>query len=323
MCTRILWNTTDVAVLAARTMDWPDSTAPVLTVLPRGMERRGGEVAGTSVVGEVGAMWTSRYGSVVTTMYGVGTADGVNEHGLAAHLLYLADTNFGDRDESRPGVHAGLWPQYLLDNAATVTEALALMAGVQVVMMEAEGHKATVHLALEDATGDSAIIEYLDGERFIHHDRDHIVLTNEPPYAEQRRLLAEQDFSAPSDTTPLAGNVDPVARFQRAAYFTGLLPPPSSERQAVAGVLAVARNVSIPFGAPYEGFGLYNTEYRTVVDLTNRRYFFELSTSPNVVWIDLDNLDFAPGRPTLLLDPDDIILSGEISASLTPGPAPF
>ena len=323
MCTRILWNTNDIAVLAGRTMDWPDSTMPVLTVLPAGMRRNGGLVAGQDVVGSNPLTWTSRHSSVVTTIYGVGTADGVNAAGLGAHLLYLEDTDFGERDGSVKGLHAGLWPQYLLDIASTVEEALSALERVQVVLMESHGHKATVHLAIEDATGDSAIIEYPGGRRLVHHGRENVVLTNEPPFGEQLRLLAEQDYSAPSDTTELAGNVNPVARFQRAVYFTRLLPAPADPRHAVAGVLAVARNVSIPFGAPYEGFGLYNTEYRTVVDLTHRRYFFELATSPSVIWADLGSLDLADGAPVMTLDPDDISLAGEVSGAFRVSPAPF
>ena len=118
--------------------------------------------AGRVVVKENPARWTSKYGSLVTTIYGIGTADGLNERGLGVHMLYLNATDFGPRDKSKPGVHAGLWAQYLLDNAATVKEALALLDTVQVVMVEAHGHKATVHLAIEDASGDSAIIEYVE-----------------------------------------------------------------------------------------------------------------------------------------------------------------
>lgn len=140
-----------------------------------------------------------------------------------AHIRTLDGTDFGNRDTTLKGVHAGLWPQLLLDTAGNVAEALQVLDTVQVVMMEAEGHQATVHLAMEDANGDSAIIKYLDGQRVVHHDRNHVVLTNQPPFAEQTRLLAEQDFSSPSSTTPLAGNVNPIARFQRAAYFTHLL----------------------------------------------------------------------------------------------------
>ncbi|MFG3042509.1 linear amide C-N hydrolase [Streptomyces sp. NPDC048330] len=323
MCTRVLWNTNDVAVLAARTMDWPESTMPMLTALPAGMQRNGGLVAGVDVVGERPLLWTSRYGSVVTTIYGVGTGDGLNTQGLGVHLLYLEKTDFGERDSSLEGIHAGLWAQYLLDTASSVEEALEALERFQVVMMEAHGHKASVHLALEDSTGDSAIIEYLDGRRHVHHGRENIVLTNEPPFAEQLRLLGEQDFSAPSDTTELSGNVNPVARFQRAVYFTRLLPDPPDSRHAVAGVLAVARNVSVPFGAPYEGFGLYNTEYRTVVDLTHRRYFFELATSPSLMWVELDNLDLTRGGQAKVLDPDDIHLAGEVSKAFLSSSAPF
>ena len=48
--------------------------------------------------------------------------------------------------------------QDVLDNAATVSEALSLLDGVQLVMVEAHGARTTVHLALEDASGDSAIV---------------------------------------------------------------------------------------------------------------------------------------------------------------------
>jgi choloylglycine hydrolase len=53
-----------------------------------------------------------------------------------------------------------------------------------------------------------------------------------------------------------------------------------------------------------------------VVDLTNLRFFFELTTSPNVVWLDQEGLDLSEGAPVLVLDPDDIRLSGEVSAHL-------
>ena len=81
----------------------------------------------------------------------------------------------------------------------------------------------------------------------------------------------------------------------------------------MSGALAIARNVSVPFGAPYKGFGIYNTEYRTVVDLTNKRYFFELTTSPNVIWAELERFNLKPGAPVMVLNPDNISLSGEVS----------
>jgi choloylglycine hydrolase len=238
-------------------------------------------------------------------------------------MLYLNAADYGPRDPALPGVQAGLWAQYVLDNAATVAEALELLEGIQVVMVSASGHDATVHLAIEDASGDSAIIEYIDGKPVVHHSRDYTVMTNDPAYSEQLALLAEQDFSKPASTMPLPGNVNPVDRFARATYYLNLLPDPTSEREAAAGVLAVARNVSVPFGAPYKGFGIYNTEYRTAANLGDRRYYFELSNSPNVIWADLSAMNIEAGSPVRLLDPDNIDLAGNVTGAFVVGDAPF
>lgn len=313
-CSRILSNESDLGVFVSRTMDWPESTEPVLTVFPRGMARDGGMLGPERVVAENPARWTSKYGSLVTTVYGVGTADGFNEAGLGAHLLYLTAADYGPRDPAIPGVNAALWAQYILDNAATVAEALELMEGVQITLTEARGSKATVHVAIEDTTGDSAIIEFVNGKPLIHHGREYRIMTNDPPYDQQLKLLAEYDFSKPSSDTPLPGNVKATDRFVRAAYYASMLPDPKSEREAISGVLAIARNISVPFGAPYKGFGIYNTEYRTAMNLTKGRYFFELTTSPNVVWADLGSFNLSEGAPVMILDPDNIDLSGDVSA---------
>lgn len=321
-CTRVMWNGGDI-VLVGRTMDWPESTQPILTVLPRGLGHDGGVLGGQPLNVPNPAKWTSRYGSLVTTVYGLGAADGLNEKGLAAHLLFLNATDFGPRNASLPGVHAGLWAQYALDNAATVTEALDILAKIQPIMIQAHGREATVHLALEDASGDSAVIEYIGGKPVIHHGRDYRVMTNDPAYDEQLALLKTFDFSKPTSDTPLPGNVNPRDRFQRASYFLSIFPEPKQQREGVASMFAIARNVSVPFGAPYKGFGIYNTEYRTVSDLTNRFYFFELTTSPNVIWTDLSKLDFSAGAPVRTLNPDNINLNGDVSQAYMAAAAPY
>src|SRR5208283_1426182 len=117
---------------------------PELAVLPRGLSHDGGQLAGKSLGDPNPARWKSKYGSVVTTVYGIGTADGVNEQGLSVHMLYLNAADFGVRDPKLPGVHAGLWAQYTLDNAANVDEALSVLAKIQPVMVESHGHKASV-----------------------------------------------------------------------------------------------------------------------------------------------------------------------------------
>lgn len=299
-------------------MDWPESTEPLMVAFPRGRRRDGGALGGQPVVTENPLHWTSRYGSLVTTVYGIGTVDGLNEQGLGVHALYLKSTDVGPRDPAKPGLHTGVWAQYLLDQAATVTEALRLMDDVQLVMVGARGREATLHLALEDATGDSAIIELDSGRIVIHQGRQYTVMTNDPSYDQQLEFLAQQDFSKPSRDMPLPGNVNPIDRFQRAAYFLALLPEAQTTRQAVAGVMAIMRNVSVPFGAPYGEFGIYNTEYRTVTDLTRRTYFFELTTSPNVLWVELDGLNLAEGAEPQAIDPYDESLIGNVTSRFAP-----
>ncbi len=322
-CTRVLWNEGGPAILVGRTMDWPESTQPILTVLPRGLKHDGGKLGGQSLNDPNPLTWTSKYGSLVTTVYGLGAADGMNEHGLAAHMLYLNAADFGARDKALPGVHAGLWAQYALDNAASVPEALDLLSKIQLIPIEAHGHKANVHLALEDASGDSAIIEYIDGKAVVHHGRGYRVMTNDPSYDQQLELLKAQDFSKPSSEMALPGNVNPRDRFQRASYYLSMVPTPKTEREGVASVLAIVRNVSVPFGAPYKGFGVYNTEYRTVSDPTNKLYFFELTTSPNLIWTDLRKLDFRPGAPVRTLNPDSIDLVGNVTGDYERARAPY
>lgn len=115
------------------------------------------------------------------------------------------------------------------------------MEDVQIVMTEARGSKTSVHLAIEDASGDSAIIEFVDGEQRVHHGREHVIMTNDPPYDEQIALLAQLDYSNPSSDMPLPGNVRATDRFQRAAYNLGLLLDPDD--------ITLAGDVSAAFTA--------------------------------------------------------------------------
>ena len=320
-CTRVLWNNNKLGVYVGRTMDFPVSTEPVLTVLPRGVEHNGGTLAGNVIDKMNPARWTSKYGSIVVSALGVGTADGLNEKGLAMHLLYFIPADFGERDPKLKGLQASLWGQYVLDNAASVEEAITLLEEVQPLMVEFHGIKATVHLAIDDATGDSAIIEYTPGgKKTVYHNRDYHIMTNDPSYDQQLAYRATFNFDNATRETPIPGNTDGKDRFIRADYYRQWLPEPKNTREAIAGILAIARNASVPFGAPNRAPGsLYNTEYRVALDLTNRRYYFELSNSPSLLWMDLSKFNLNKGAPVLLLNPDDINLVGDVTKHFKPG----
>ena len=60
------------------------------------------------------------------------------------------------------------------------------------------------------------------------------------------------------------------------------LPQPTDFKEGVAYIFQVIRNVSVPFGAPYQGkvSETYPTWWVSAADLTNRTYFFNMTASP-------------------------------------------
>ncbi|MEO8206703.1 MAG: linear amide C-N hydrolase, partial [Chthoniobacterales bacterium] len=157
-CTRVFWNTNKQAMVVARTMDLFRSDEAVFTVFPRGIQRDGLPGDANSV------KWKSQYGSTAIVCFENVTADGLNEKGLQVSLLYLGDSDYEKRDAQRAGLSYSLWAQYFLDNCSTVQEALDKMKTFQVVPVEVAGKQWPLHLSLADATGDSAIIEFIKGK---------------------------------------------------------------------------------------------------------------------------------------------------------------
>src|SRR6267143_7223394 len=90
---------------------------------------------------------------------------------------------------SKPGLSVAAWAQYVLDNFATVQEAVNALRGEPFTIVTdtvpGETRLATLHLSMSDATGDSAIVEYIGGKQVIHHDRKYQVMTNSPICDEQ------------------------------------------------------------------------------------------------------------------------------------------
>lgn len=295
MCTRALYATND-RVLVGRNMDFHFDLVTNLWALPQGIGRD---------AGEGGLSWTSQYGSVVATCFDMMSSDGLNERGLAGHILWLTEADYGTPDPGRTALPLSMWLQYILDNFASVAEAVAWVEAVQPqiipVVNPVDGSIPPLHLALDDASGDSAIIEYLDGSPRVWHSREYVVMTNSPTFDAQLELV--EDLEGFGGDRPLPGTNDAVDRFARALYYVTHLPEPTSDIEAVAGVLSVMRNTAQPFRTPDPDQPFASqTLWQTVSDLTHLRYVFVSTTRPNIVWVDLDALDLSVGAPTLKLD---------------------
>ena len=115
-CTRAVLKTAEGTVLTGRSMDWVQDIGNNIWFFPRGINRNG-------AAGPASPKWVSKYGSVVTTIYEVATVDGINEKGLAINILYLAESDYGAVG-NKPPLCISMWGQYVLDNFATVSEAV-------------------------------------------------------------------------------------------------------------------------------------------------------------------------------------------------------
>ena len=312
-CARIFWNTYPGVKVAARTFDWVESYNETLWVFPRGTTRVGGTKANP-------ARWAANYGSVAVVEHKHGLAvatDGVNEAGLGAHLLYLKETGYQPRNVKRPGVSIFLWIQYYLDNFKDVNEVIDNISRVQIVSTSfGEFKELPLHVAIEDASGDSAIIEFIGGKLTVHHGDAYGVMTNDPPYDQQlENLTRYSGFGGTEKNLP--GGIQPLDRFVRAAYFLAHLPKPKDSVVAAAYVMGIAENVSVPFGAPYSGVsGTYPTWWRTVIDYESKLYYFDSTLSPNRFWMDYGTLNFEPG-PARRLDALNPALFGNVNTKFT------
>lgn len=305
-CSRILFNSGDNHVVG-RTMDlyMPDHAR--LMIYPRGVTRDGGVPNS--------AKWNAKYGSVAVNSLGIATSDGINEKGLVANLLYLHESKYEQRD-ARPGVSNAMVVQYLLDNAATVNEALAELKNVQIVSILATGREWPLHVSVSDATGDSAVIEFIDGKLVIHHGPDTVVMTNEPPLDWQLKNLKNYKYFGGKEALP--GDIDPASRFVRASAFLKTTPPAKTTEEALAEVFAIVKTVSVPHGAHntstvVESEDSWPTLWSTLADSKNKVYYFNASDSPNIFWVDLKKINFAKGAPIKSLSGEDPTLSGEVS----------
>lgn len=320
-CTRVLWNDNSLAVLSSRSMDWWGNSEAKLHVLPRGLRKSGAFFAGTRVVTANPATWRAKYGSVVVSNYGIAVSDGMNEKGVAAHALWLNGSAFGARDTSRAGLQVGLWVQYVLDNAATVDQAIALQAGIQPVPINLQGLNVPLSLTVEDRTGDSAIFEYLDGQLVVHHGPQYRVMANWF-YDRSAAALAAYDFTDATRNTPLPGNTNAGDRFIRASFYSAFLSTtrPRTLGEARAALMSVARNVSDPIGAPGDEVGETDeTDYRTLSDLTHGVHLFELTRGLATLQTDLRRIDFRPGSGVRTVDPANPRLQGNITDLYRPG----
>lgn len=186
------------------------------------------------------------------------------------------------------------------------------------------GAKSTLHLSVSDATGNSAIFEYIQGRLIVHEGKDCQVMTNSPTYDKQMTL--NDYWKQIGGMVMLPGTNRASDRFVRASFYINVIPKTSDFKLAVPGVFSVMRNVSVPLGISVpDQPNIASTRWRTVSDQKNKVYYFESTLNPDVFWVDFKDLDFNVGAPIKKL----WLTNGEIYAGNAAGqfkislPLPF
>lgn len=288
-CTRVVYQGPNGNIITARSMDWKDEIPADIWLFPRGMNRNG-------AVGPNSVNWKSKYGSVVTSAFNFSSTDGMNEKGLVANLLWLAESTYPEYDGKGKGLSIAAWVQYMLDNFATVAEAVDAMEkrDFEIVSANIPGSErlATLHLSISDNSGDNAIFEYVDGKMLIHHDRSYNVMTNSPVFDQQLALNAY--WKSIGGLHMLPGTNRAADRFARASFYINAIPQTDDMRVSVASVFSVIRNCSVPFGiSSEEEPNISSTRWRSVADQKNLVYYFETALTPNTFWVDISKVDFS------------------------------
>jgi penicillin V acylase-like amidase (Ntn superfamily) len=285
-CTRMFWNDHDKAKIVARTMDLFISDEPQMWVNSRGLYHE-------STIEDNGLKWTSVYGNVAISAFHRKDliTDGMNEQGLAVHSLALRATQYENRDH-RPGLHYGEWLQYLLDTCQTVEEALKAHQHFQVVPVEINSMVWPIHLMMEDATGDSAIIEFVNGQMQIYHDPHYRVGTNDPTYDKQLKNLADFHHGG----QPLPTKFDPVSRFVRASIYLDQLSELKDGHDNIPllkdAITHVFQNNQIPVNFLGQSLSVC-TLWTVILDLTHRTYHFFPNNPMMGIVVDFSELDFS------------------------------
>ncbi|MCG9582366.1 linear amide C-N hydrolase [Vibrio tubiashii] len=200
-CSRITLDTPH-GVSTVRSLDWGEQLGNVSQVNPVGIEN----VSETPSY-EKAMTWTTKYHAIAQMEWDVfhGVAsDAINSEGLAASLLYMADSApFIDdyQDSGAPALSFLDVIRYITETYATTEEAVKAFNNNewQIAWKDGlHGNQHGLHISIEDKSGDIALLQLNEGGKMVvHHgdvNSDLRVMANSPLKQVHRANAAKVDF---------------------------------------------------------------------------------------------------------------------------------
>ena len=300
-CSRVVFHGRDSLIVVGRTLDWRSPIPTNIYVYPRGMRKRGMPQGKT-------LEWVSKYGSVLAVSYDGGTTEGMNEKGLVMNALFCKGTLYrNDAGGDAATISLAVFINYFLDNFASVAEAETWLNANDFAIYGENfdgSTEASLHWALTDRTGTTLVIEYRNRQLELYKSENYDVLTNDPPFSDM--LAIDGYWKQIGGSVMLPGTVHSPDRFVRASFFISHIPADVDAQRAAAAVVSVLGVVSVPLGYELpDAPNLSSTQWHSVSDALNLRYYFGFTTEFCNFWIDLSEVDLNAGAPVLKLDTAD------------------
>ena len=318
-CTGIAIDAADGTKLLARTIEWKGGNLnSKLIIMPRGMKN-----VALTPTGQNGHKWINKYGAVgASTVEAPFVTEGVNEKGLNAGIFYFA--NYGsltpyEKKYRKQSVSDGELVRYILTNFATVEETLAGLKKIAIIPIakpDKNGHYATGHWRISDATGRSVVLEITDkGERHVYENNLRVI-TNSPSFPWHQANLNNYihlsggetpdktmgglemfSFGGGTNLMGLPGDLTPPARLVRAFFYVQTAPVPKDTYAAVTQAFHILNNFDLPIGAEYApGEKIPNmpsaTQWTAVSDVTHPTFYYRTMYNSAIRKIDLTKIDF-------------------------------
>jgi len=297
-CSRVLYVGTDNLRIVGRSLDWRNPIPTNIYVYPRGMDK-----AGNSLPGSV--TWTSKYGAVYAVGYDGGVTEGMNEKGLVVNGLFCVGAVYSNaQTDSRPPMSLAMFPAWLLDTCSDTAEVIELMKAHNFNLTGAKfdnGTTSALHWGVTDAQGNSAVIEFADGNINIYEGKDLPVLTNDPKFPE---INAINDYwQKIGGSNMLPGTVSSPDRFVRASFFDAHVEKTGDADLGAAITRSILMNVSVPYTYTVNGAKeVSSTQWRSLSNIRDLRYYFDVATNFGLFYVDLNKIDLRKGAPVMKLD---------------------
>ena len=240
---------------------------------------------GTSKKGRAnqGASWTARYGSVTFNQFGRDEPiSGVNEKGLMVSQMWGDGTRYPPADH-RPIIGPLRWIQYHLDNHASVAE---IVENAEAVRLTSQF---PVHYLFADTSGDTAVIEFLNGKLVVYRGETLPVRA----LANSTYTDSIAAFEAAKRMGEIPTSQSSLDRFVRGAMLV------SGDGDPIARGFAALAAVAVPGPAsPRVG----TTRWSIVYDLAASEVYFRTDINESIRRFTVTSFDFSCRTPMKMLD---------------------